>query len=255
MTRTDYEQIAGVFDRRYQGGRYAGAEQVVLDLLGPSRGRRALEVGCGTGHWLELLHKNGFEVTGLDASPGMLEQARARLPSATLVHGSAEQLPFPDAGFDCVLCINALHHFGEPRGFMAEAHRVLGAGGILINIGLDPHQGIDRWFVYDYFEATRELDLKRYASVDTVRRWLDESGFLVDGTRLAVHIERQVPASEALAKGIDPRDTSQLALLTPEAFAAGVDRIRQEEARARQGGGELALVVDLRMWATVARKP
>ncbi|XXX76560.1 methyltransferase domain-containing protein [Sorangium sp. So ce134] len=255
MTITDYERIAEVFDRRYQGGRYAVAEQAVLGMLGPSRGRRALEVGCGTGHWLKLLHEHGFEVTGLDASPGMLEQARARLPSATLVHGSAERLPFADASFDCVLCINALHHFGEPRGFMAEANRVLAAGGMLINIGLDPHHGVDRWFVYDYFASTRELDLKRYASADTVRRWLDQSGFVVDGTRLAVHIERQIPASEALAKGIDPRDTSQLAVLTPEAFAEGVDRIRREEARARQEGEELSLIVDLRLWATVARKP
>ncbi|WP_438006783.1 methyltransferase domain-containing protein [Sorangium sp. So ce321] len=255
MGKTDYERIAEVFDRRYEGGAYAGIERVVLEVLGSSPGRRALEVGCGTGHWLKLLHEHGFEVIGLDASPAMLEQARARLPAATLLHGTAERLPLPDAQLDCVLCVNALHHFPDPPAFMAEAFRVLGAGGLLLNIGLDPHRGIDRWFVYDYFESTRVLDLDRFASAETLKRWLEQAGFIVDGTRLALRLDRGRPAAELLAEGIDPRWTSQLAVLPPEAFARGVDLIRQEEAEARERGEALALTAELHLWATTARKP
>ncbi|WP_437306345.1 class I SAM-dependent methyltransferase [Sorangium sp. So ce388] len=255
MGKTDYERIAAVFDRRYQGGAYAGIEQVVLDVLESSPGRRALEVGCGTGHWLKLLHERGYEVTGLDASPAMLEQARARLPAATLLHGTAERLPLPDAHVDCVLCVNALHHFPDPPAFMAEAFRVLGAGGLLLNIGLDPHRGLDRWFVYDYFESTRALDLERFASADTLKRWLEQAGFLVEGTRLALRLDRGRSAAEFVAEGGDPRWTSQLAVLPPEAFARGVARIRQEEAEAREKGEALSLTAELHFWATIARKP
>ena len=39
----------------------------------PRRGQRLVEIGCGTGVFLEVLHQSGFDVTGLDASPHMLE--------------------------------------------------------------------------------------------------------------------------------------------------------------------------------------
>ncbi|WP_437733900.1 class I SAM-dependent methyltransferase [Sorangium sp. So ce1335] len=255
MGKTDYEPIAEVFDRRYEGGAYAGLERMVLEVLGSSPGRRALEVGCGTGHWLKLLHDHGFEVTGLDASPAMLEQARARLPAAALLLGTAERLPLPDAQLDCVLCVNALHHFPDPPAFMAEAFRVLRARGLLLNIGLDPHRGIDRWFVYDHFDETLALDRARFASASTLKRWLEQAGFIADETRLAMRLGRRRPAAELLADGIDPRVTSQLALLSPEAHARGVERIRREEARARERGEALSLVSDLHFWATVGRKP
>jgi hypothetical protein len=38
--------------------------------------------------------------------------------------------------------------------FLDEARRVLRSGGRLMTIGLDPHLGIDRWYIYDYFPVS-----------------------------------------------------------------------------------------------------
>ena len=47
---TDYDSIAGRYDRRYQIHEYAGVRAALVDFAGESRA--VVEVGCGTGHWL-----------------------------------------------------------------------------------------------------------------------------------------------------------------------------------------------------------
>ena len=63
-----------------------------------------LDVATGTGAVaLELVRAKGCRVVGLDQSPEMLAEARRRLPSSvTLVEGTADELPFPDAAFDAL---------------------------------------------------------------------------------------------------------------------------------------------------------
>src|SRR5581483_9988333 len=147
----DYDSISSQYDQRYQGQRYPGTEQVLSTFLGENRHVSVLEVGCGTGHWLNFLSdKIGF-LTGLDLSANMLQRARESAPETPLVRGRVEHLPYHAQSFDRVFCINAFHHFAERDKFLTEAQRVLRPHGGLMIIGLDPHSGLDRWWVYDYF--------------------------------------------------------------------------------------------------------
>lgn len=98
--------------------------------FGLRRGATILDVGCGTGLASEPFAKNGFPVTGVDASPAMLAKAQERLPDAVFVEGSAEALPFPNERFDVVVSAQAFHWFDRSRA-LAEAHRVLRPGGII----------------------------------------------------------------------------------------------------------------------------
>ena len=94
-----------------------------------------LDVGCGTGAVIELLHKKhpGARYTGLDLAPAMIDVAAAKgLPNCTFVVGDAEKLPFEDAGFDAVLSSNSFHHYPNPAAFFSGALRVLCSGGRLI---------------------------------------------------------------------------------------------------------------------------
>lgn len=94
-----------------------------------------LDVGCGTGAVLELLHERypSSLLTGLDLTPGMIEVARAKqLSNVDFVVGDAENLPFEPQSFDAVLCSNSFHHYPHPDRFFAEAARVLRPGGRLI---------------------------------------------------------------------------------------------------------------------------
>ena len=100
--------------------------------LGP--GRRALEVGCGTGLFLERVARSGAEVHGMDLSADLLAKARLRvggLPNVHLYRGDAHRMPFPEGRFDAVYGSSVLHHL-DLAASLAEAHRVLRRGGGIV---------------------------------------------------------------------------------------------------------------------------
>jgi ubiquinone/menaquinone biosynthesis C-methylase UbiE len=260
---TDYDRIADRYDRRYRHYGYDGVRETLTGFLG-QQASAALEVGCGTGHWLavseQALHGNGPErrakasaeqtlLAGADPSAGMLERARTTAPVARLVRARAEELPWRDASFDRIFCVNALHHFTDRGRFFAEGRRVLKPGGGLLTIGIDPHAERDDWWVYQYFEETKAIDRVRFPRVRTLRGEMALLGFAWTESMEADHIEVVQPASEALASGLVDRSfTSQLTMLSDEEFQRGVDRLRRANDEA---GGELQLVADFRLYATV----
>lgn len=250
--RVDYDGVAPRFERRYADNDWSGVE-AALDAFVGARPLDVLEVGCGTGHWLARLAAQGHRVAGLDASEGMLAKARAALPDVELAHGRAESLPWPDARFDRVVCVNALHHFGDRDAFLREARRVLRPGGGLLTIGLDPHNGEDHWWIYDWFEPVRALDLARYRPTAEIRAALAAAGFERAETFVAMHRPAERTFRQLEAEGrLDKTWTSQLTLLTDAEHAAGVARLRAEAERLAARGEELVLRADLRLFATTA---
>lgn len=100
--------------------------------LGP--GREALELGCGTGLFLDQVAESGASLHGIDLSQDLLAQARPRLAkraNVRLLCGNAEQMPFPDASFDAVYGSSVLHHLNLV-GALREVHRVLRPDGRLV---------------------------------------------------------------------------------------------------------------------------
>ncbi len=112
-----------------------GREMRLLERMAagwPRRGQRLLEIGCGTGIFLEALHQAGFDVTGLDASPAMLEAARTRLGSLADLHlGDAEHLPFDDNEYDFAVLLTVLEFCPDPGLALREAARVARKGLII----------------------------------------------------------------------------------------------------------------------------
>jgi SAM-dependent methyltransferase len=248
---TDYSGVADRFDRRYGLLRYDGVHETLRSFLDPAV-TAALEVGCGTGHWLQAASGRAAFLAGVDPSAAML--ARAGKGAYALVQARAEALPWRDASFDRVFCINALHHFADRAQFFAEAVRVLRPGGALLSIGKDPHTGRDDWWVYDYFDETRAIDLARFAPVRILRGEMALAGFTSAESFEADRIEAVRSAADAFTSGmIDRAFTSQLTVLSDEEFERGVARIRRAQADAAASGGELMLVSDFRLFATVGR--
>lgn len=94
-----------------------------------------LDVGCGTGAVIELLHEKypDARYVGLDLTPDMIAVAQAKsLNGCEFVVGDAEDLPFPANSFDAVLSSNSFHHYPNPEKFFAGVARVLRPGGRLI---------------------------------------------------------------------------------------------------------------------------
>lgn len=110
------------------------ARPAMLELAGAVSGRRILDAGCGSGPLFAELRARGAEVTGIDSSSGMLEQARRRLgDDADLrLADLAEPLPFPDNTFDDVVASLVLHYLEDWGPTLAELRRVLVPGGRLV---------------------------------------------------------------------------------------------------------------------------
>jgi len=68
----------------------------------------------------------------LDADQQVLESARRHVKRTGLVRGTAEKLPFAEASFDVVSALHVLEHLTDPMLLLAEGHRVLTSGGVLL---------------------------------------------------------------------------------------------------------------------------
>ncbi len=132
--RAEYDALAGVYEQRWS--RYIEASTAAtLRRIPLDAGERLLDVGCGTGVLLgRLLGRSPFrEVAGVDLSPGMVAQARSRLPpSARLLVGDAQGLPFSPASFDVVVSASSFHYWPAPARALDELRRVLRPGGHLV---------------------------------------------------------------------------------------------------------------------------
>lgn len=246
--RVDYDEIAPVYDERYQENRLEGIAAALVTLAREIGARRVLEAGCGTGRWLRDLQAAGLEPCGLDISFGMLAKARSRDAHIPLVCGNAGRLPFRDATFDLVCCVNALHHFDDRRGSIFEARRLLRRGGGLAIVGMDPHaEGQrERWYLYDYFPGTYEIDLRRFPRQETVAEWLNEAGFAHIERGIGEHIVDEKTGRDILENTfIQKHATSQLALLSDEAYEAGLRRIETAIARADSAGETIVFRADI----------
>jgi SAM-dependent methyltransferase len=111
---------------RHHAGFVATLGRPVLELLAPVAGERILDLGCGDGALTAELVATGAEVVGCDASPELLDAARARGLDVVLADGHA--LPF-EAEFDAVFSNAALHWMTRPDDVIAGVARALRPGG------------------------------------------------------------------------------------------------------------------------------
>ncbi|MEU6998705.1 methyltransferase domain-containing protein [Nonomuraea sp. NPDC046570] len=122
-------------------GFFGRRREIFTRLAALSRARpgdRVLDVGCGTGYLTRILAPvvgPAGQVTGVDASPPMIEYARRSAPgNCSYQVGEGQALDLPDAGFDVVVSSLAVHHIpaAERGAAVREMLRVLRPGGRLL---------------------------------------------------------------------------------------------------------------------------
>lgn len=148
-----------------------GAIWAALDVHAPVDGLGVLDIGCGDGHHLPRFAARARSVIGVEPYPPLVERARDRvrdLSNVTVLSGSAQQLPLPDASVDVVHARTA-YFFGpgcEPG--LREVDRVSRPGAVTAIVDLDATR-------HPYGDWMR-ADLPRYRP-DRVERFFDRHGF------------------------------------------------------------------------------
>ena len=205
--------------------------------LGDLRGRRVLDVGCGTGQLAAALTTEaGARVWGIDTSEEMLAVARKRLPVGVGVRaGAAERLPFRDGWFDRVTMSLVLHLLDRQRA-LPEARRVVRSDGRielpqqiadwLIAISTFHPDHFESYWLNPYFPSIREIDENRFPTLETMRLELRQAGFPKVEDRLLV-TEGTIGRDLALAR-IRGRHISTFDFLTADELAEGTARAEHE---------------------------
>jgi ubiquinone/menaquinone biosynthesis C-methylase UbiE len=137
-----YDRWAKNYDRSKQAGQAQDVEMLarpLLEKLSAVPVPFVLDVATGTGRLpFALASQPDFKgrIIAMDISHGMLEQAAKKLtPYRECIHliqYDSFPLPFPDATFDVVSCVEALELIGEKQTAVKELARVLRPGGVLL---------------------------------------------------------------------------------------------------------------------------
>ena len=148
-------------------------EAAIARALGDKPVGALIDIGTGTGRMLELFGRAARRALGVDRSPEMLRLARVKLAqagiqSAELRQGDMYALPIASGSADTVILHQVLHYAQQPAAAVAEAARLLRAGGRLLIVDFAPHD-IEELRLRDAHARLGFAD-------EAVVKWMEEAG-------------------------------------------------------------------------------
>jgi SAM-dependent methyltransferase len=164
-----FDTIASTYDEQLPAhirifllAKKTGLTVAALKKYGIDRGSRGIDLGCGTGWYVKNLSECGYEMTGIDNSPSLVAEAKRNNANNKALIRQADMLAldFEKDSFDFVYCVNSLHHLmdnGQLSLALAQAHRVLKKGGLLIIHELNTFF-LFRLFLDYIFPLTNKID-------------------------------------------------------------------------------------------------
>lgn len=95
---------------------------------------KALDIGSGTGHHVNLLAKKGFDCTGLDSSNSMIAEAKIKFPEQNFIHGNAlKKMTFQPKSFDLITCLYfTIYYIKNKEQFFKNVALWLEDGGYFV---------------------------------------------------------------------------------------------------------------------------
>ena len=139
---------------------------------------QVLEVGCGTGNYINALQEAGAtDCWGIDPSEGMLAEASIKNTLIKFKSGRAEEPKFADSFFDFVFSVDVIHHLEDIPAYFNEVRRVLKPGGRFCTVTESEELIRTRVPLSSYFPQTVPFELQRYPRIPYLCQVLREKGF------------------------------------------------------------------------------
>ena len=162
-------------------------------------GARVADLGCGSGVFTDLLHKQGYRATGLDLSPKLIALGRAKYPNVEFLEGDVEKLPFPDESLDGVLLSGLVHHLPDPTRCAGEVYRVLKHGGSFV--AFDPNRMNPFMYLYrdrssPFYSPVGVTENERPVMADQIAAVFRHAGFTVGTDYLSDLSYRYIASSK-----------------------------------------------------------
>jgi ubiquinone/menaquinone biosynthesis C-methylase UbiE len=149
--------------------------QHLADTLYPNA--KLLDLGCGTGNYTIKLSELPIGIFGLDPSELMLSEARQKSEKIRWLAGNAEGLPFEEATFDAVICIQTIHHWKDLKTAMKNTFRVLKAKGKMI-IFTSTKEQMEHYWLNHYFPGLMTISISQMPSHETITEACSDAGFV-----------------------------------------------------------------------------
>lgn len=217
-----FDELAPEYARLRSGHGFVSPVTDALVRVGDLRGRRVLDIGCGSGHLLrELVARYGVRGHGVDRSPEMIRAAKSWVPDDVhLDVATAEALPFADAVFEGATMTMVVHHLDRPAAF-GEVARVLVPNARLAISTTDPDEVSGFWMA-PLFPSYVRIEQQRFPRGDVLVEELVGAGY-DDARWERLSLPRSFSRDEALAK-LRGRAYSTFALMSENEYREGLAR-------------------------------
>lgn len=174
LTTVSYDKVGKTYDTT----RCADPEivQGLLAFMNPSKEKKYVDISCGSGNYTTALFDAGLDITGVDISATMLNQAQLKNSTIMWHQADVHQLPFDNNTFDGVFCIHAMHHYQDLNKASKEMHRILKSQGKVILFGTLLDQCKHQWILY-YFPFIWETAQSILKSQEETIKILKDAGF------------------------------------------------------------------------------
>lgn len=182
--RSNYDALAGAYAREISGELdHRPLERKLLQKFAAECDGLICDLGCGPGHVTEYLSRFNANVIGLDLSPGILKEARARHPEIIFLQGNMLNLPFAAAKLAGIIAFYSIIHFdnNQVARACAEMSRVLKPGGLVllgVHVGREVVHVDELWGIpvdfdaalLDLDELVGNLEMHGFKVMETVQR-------------------------------------------------------------------------------------
>jgi ubiquinone/menaquinone biosynthesis C-methylase UbiE len=175
-SKRTFDRLANAYESDYTGRHARTLYERVATIGAELAHDTILDVGCGKGNLLALLHNGEARLCGVDLSLEMIRYAQERLGTEVALQvADSEHLPWAAKYFDLIVCTDSFHHYPNPEQVLLEMRRVMKDHGHVV-IGEAWLPELFRKLINVSFKFSRSGDVKIY-SKDEWSSMLTATGF------------------------------------------------------------------------------